>query len=271
MRLDLHLHSTASDGALPPAAVAAAAAAGGLHVISLTDHDTVSGVEAARAAGAAAAVEVVPGIEVSSTYRGYEVHVLGYFVDPTHPAMTGHEARAGELREARIRGMLQRLEGQGVHIAMDAVLDAAGPERHSLGRPHLARALQAAGYVDSVPEAFDRLIGDEHPAFLPTRFLEPREAVELVLRAGGLPVWAHPPGELLDLLLPELCRAGLRGLEVYRPRLNPDRVQRLERAARSAGLLVTGGSDWHGPDSGDLGTFAVGEDDVAAFLEAGGL
>lgn len=271
MRLDLHLHSTASDGSVSPTAVAEAAAAGGLDVIALTDHDTVAGVEAARAAGRVRSVEVISGVEVSSTWEGEEVHILGYFVDVGHPAMVEHGGRAGRLREARIRGMLERLEDQGVTVPMSAVLEAAGPERHSLGRPHLARALQAAGYVASVPEAFDRLIGDDHPAFLPTRFLEPTEAVTIILEAGGLPVWAHPPGELLDALLPRLCRGGLRGLEVYRPRLGPERILRLERAARSAGLLVTGGSDWHGPESGELGAFSVSEDEVGAFLEAGGL
>lgn len=270
MRLDLHLHSTASDGSVSPAGVAAAAAAAGLDIIALTDHDTVAGVQAARDAGRDLAVEVIPGVEMSSTFQGHEVHILGYFVDPTHPAMVGHDERAGSLREARIRGMLERLEDQGVRVPMEAVLEAAGPERHSLGRPHLARALQAAGYVESVPEAFDRLIGDDHPAFLPTRFLEPEEAVAIIRQAGGLPVWAHPPGELLDPLLPRLCRAGLRGLEVYRPRMNAERILRLERAARSAGLLVTGGSDWHGPEGGELGGFVVTEDEVGAFLEAGG-
>lgn len=270
MRIDLHIHSTASDGTLPPAEVVEAAAAAELHVVALADHDTVTGVEPAREAGVRRSVDVIPALEVSSTWGEDEIHILGYFVDPLHPALVAHERRTRGLREDRIAGMLRRLESQGVRVGMEQVLEAAGADRHSLGRPHLARALQAAGYVESVAEAFERYIGDGHPAFLPTRFLEPVEAVELVLRTGGIPVWAHPPMELLDALLPSLCRGGLRGLEIYRPRLAPDRVLRLERVARSAGLLASGGSDWHGPDGGPLGSFSVGGDEVGALLEAGG-
>jgi predicted metal-dependent phosphoesterase TrpH len=271
MRLDLHIHSTASDGAWAPAAVARAAA-GRLDVIALTDHDTLAGVEPARAAAAGLPLQVIPAVELSSTHEGREVHVLGYFVDPTAPALREHERRAIGARELRMEQILTRLRGQGVHVEMSAVIDAAGPERTTLGRPHLARALVRAGHASSIPDAFDRWIGDAQPAYVPVALVDPAGAVEVIRAAGGLAVWAHPATDMMDALLPPLVRAGLRGLEVYRPRAGQDLIGRLERAARTAGLFVTGGSDWHTPEAGSqLGDFHVTADELGPFLEAGGM
>jgi predicted metal-dependent phosphoesterase TrpH len=271
MRLDLHIHSTASDGVWSPAAVARRAA-GRLDVIALTDHDTTAGVDAARRAADGLPLHVIPGVELSSTWRGKDIHVLGYFVDPAAAALREHEVRAEGARERRMAAMIERLRDQGVHVEMEAVLAAAGPERGSLGRPHLARALVAAGHAVSVPDAFDRWIGDAHPAFVPTAMVDPAGAVGIVRSAGGIAVWAHPPIDLIDALLPGMVSAGLRGLEVYRPRADSEQMGRLERIARTAGLLVTGGSDWHTPDAGsELGDFHVTGDELARFLEEGGM
>lgn len=271
MDVDLHIHSTASDGTQAPADVVRRAEAAGLDVIALTDHDTVVGVPEALAAMDAGPVEVVPGVELSSSWRGREVHILGYFVDPGAPALVEHGRRARSGREDRLREMVRRLSEQGAAVPFDDVLAAAGEGRGSLGRPHLARALVGCGHADSVPDAFDRLIGDEHPAFVPTELLTPAEAVRVIQESGGLAVWAHPPSDLVDALLPELRTAGLRGLEIYRPRVPDEKVRRLEAVARTSGLLISGGSDWHGPDDGELGDFRVSSRDVEALLEAGGL
>jgi predicted metal-dependent phosphoesterase TrpH len=277
MRLDLHLHSTASDGTVGPEEVVQAAARGRLDVISLSDHDTTAGVAPARAAAMRIAesggrpVEVIPAIEVSSTWMGEELHFLGYFVDPEAPALLNHADRAGRRRLDRMEEMLSRLAAQGVHITLESVLDAAGPARETVARPHLARALVNAGHVGSVPEAFDRYIGNAHDAFVPTLVLDPEGAVRLILQAGGIPIWAHPPDPWLENLLDGLLEVGLRGLEVYRPRTPARRVLALERMVRERGLLASGGSDWHGPDSGDLGDFHVTGEEVQRLLEAGGL
>ena len=271
MRLDLHLHSTASDGSVAPEKVVEAAVGARLDVIALSDHDTTAGVERARSVGETCRIQVIPALEMSSTRAGRELHILGYFVDPEHPCLVAHEERARHLREERMRGMLGRLANQGLEISFEQVLDAAGPDRQALARPHLARAMQEAGYVATVGEAFDRYIGDGHRAFIPTRLQEPTDAVALILEAGGVPVWAHPPMDVLDEILPGLVRAGLRGLEVYRPRNPPHRVVELEQAARRHGLLVSGGSDWHGPESGELGEFFVTAEEVASLLAAGGM
>ena len=271
MRLDLHIHTTASDGVWSPAAVASHAA-GRLDVIALTDHDTIAGIDPARRAVAGLPLHVIPAVELSSTFNGRDVHVLGYFVDPTTPALLEHEVRAMGARESRMEEMIGRLREQGVEVEMAAVLHAAGPERGSIGRPHLARVLVEEGHAQSVPDAFDRWIGDNHPAFVPTSLLDPEGAVAVVRAAGGIAVWAHPPADLIDALLPRLVQSGLRGLEVYRPRVDPGRAARLEQTARTAGLVVTGGSDWHTPEAGsELGDFHVTGEELAAFLEEGGM
>lgn len=272
MRLDLHVHTTASDGAWSPEAVVRAASAGGLDVLAIADHDTTSGYDAARRFGPELQIQVVPAIEVSSTHEGRDVHVLGYFIDVDAPALVRYEERARNRREDRMREMLDRLSGAGIDVAYHAVEEAAGPDRVAIGRPHLAQALVTAGHARSVPEAFDTLIGDRAPAFVPTHLLTPGEAVDLIVEAGGMPVWAHPPSDLIDPLLRPLVDRGLVGLEVYRPRSRRDRVLRLEQICRTTGLVATGGSDWHGPDSGTaLGDFHVTAEETAAFLDRAGM
>lgn len=248
------------------------AAAGGLDVIALADHDTAAGTTPAAAVGRELNVQVIPALEVSSTHHGRDIHVLGYFVDPGAPDIRTHAERATRRREERMLEMLLRLEKQGIEIDFAAVEKAAGPDHVVIGRPHLARALVAAGHVTSIEEAFDRLIGDDKPAFVPTHLLSPVEAVEVILGGGGVPIWAHPPGDLVDGLLPALLDAGLRGLEVYRPKGNRSDVLRYEGICRSRGLLMSGGSDWHTPVGGTaLGDFYVTGEEVEGLLAAGGM
>lgn len=272
MRLDLHVHTVASDGAWTPEEVVDGAAHGRLDVIAIADHDTTEAVGPATRAAAGRNLQVVPATELSSTREGQEIHVLGYFVDPTHPRLEAYEERARRLRLERMEEIVSRLGRQGIEVEMSAVLEEAGPRRSMIGRPHLARALVAAEHVESVPEAFDRFIGDQHAAFVPTELGDPVDAVSVIREAGGIPVWAHPPLALLDGLLPVLVRSGLRGLEVYRPWADADQVRRLKTAARTAGLLVSGGSDWHDPDRNrPLGDFFVTSGEVGALLAEGGL
>jgi hypothetical protein len=272
VRLDLHVHSTVSDGSWSPEAVVRGAAAGGLDVIAITDHDTAAGFAAATAAAAGLDIQVIPALEVSSTHAGRDIHVLGYFVGPDSAAVRAHAGRATGRREERMREMLTRLAKQGIAIDYAAVEKAAGPDRVVIGRPHLARALVAAGHATSLPDAFDRLIGDDKPAFVPTNLLTAEEAVEVVIAAGGVPMWAHPPGDMVDALLPALLGVGLRGLEVYRPKNARTDVIRYEAICRSRGLLMSGGSDWHTPEGGSaLGNFFVTGDEVEGLLAAGGM
>jgi 3',5'-nucleoside bisphosphate phosphatase len=270
LRIDLHIHSTASDGSLSPAAVVSAARAGGLHVIAVTDHDTVAGVLPAQVA-AEGQLHVVPAVELSTFHDGTELHMLGYYVDPLEPGLVAFGLRAASRREERMRDMLERLAGLGLHVAWDDVLAAAGPRPESVGRPHLARALLQRGYVSTIPDAFDRFIGDDGPAFVATRLVTPAEAIELIHAARGVAVWAHPRLDSFAAELPRLIHWGLDGVECYRPRNAGSEIQYLEGIAQQHDLLVTGGSDWHGDWHGPLGTFAVDREDIAAFLEVGGI
>lgn len=270
MRIDLHLHSTASDGSLTPAALAHAAARGGLDVIALADHDTVAGIdEASRAA--AGAVHVIPAIEISATHHAGELHVLGYFVDPSHPALIEYSGEAVRARRIRMHGMLERLERLGVHVEYEEVAAVAGPDGDAIGRPHLARALIQRGYVQSFSDAFDRYIGDRAPAFLPTELLPPAAAIDLIHGAGGVAVWAHPRASLFKREIRRFARWGLDGVECFRPRCPPEECLALEATTRTLGLLVTGGSDWHGEWHGRLGEFSMSREEVGAFLCHGGI
>lgn len=269
MKIDLHIHSTASDGSLPPAQVVERAVAGGLDLMAIADHDTAAGV-AEAAAAAAGRITVVPAIELSARHRDRDLHILGYFIEPEVPALVAYGERARRGREERIRAMIGRLSSLDVVVDFEAVLEEAGPHGHALARPHLARALVAGGHVGSIPEAFDRYIGDQGPAYIATDFLDVPSAIALIHEAGGLAVWAHPPLPVLGAL-PGFLEAGLDGLECHRPRVGPADLNRLLNKARHHGLLITGGSDWHGEWHGPLGSFHVGRGDVEDLLARGGL
>lgn len=266
MMIDLHLHTNASDGALPPDELVARAAAAGLDLIAIADHDTTAGVGPATRAAASSATRIIPAIEISASHRGRDVHVLGYCVDPDAPGLADHSARARERRDARIREMIDHLEELGVSVDYEAVVAEAGPNAQALARPHLARVLWSQGHVSSVAEAFDRYIADDGPAYVPVDAIDVAGAIERIHEADGLAVWAHPPLPLLDGTLREFVDAGLDGLECYRPRVAPPDLNRLLNKAHQHDLLVTGGSDWHGEWHGDLGSFHIGADVLGDFL-----
>lgn len=273
MRSDLHIHTTASDGEFDAEEIVRAALAGGLDLIAITDHDTTASVAPALKAAEGTRMRVLAGTELSSTWNGREIHVLGYGLDPEAPGVEAHRTRARRVRLERMEAMLEALEREeGIAVELDAVLTMAGPNREMVGRPHLARVLVEREHASDVRDAFDRFIADHRPSFVPTALQSPFEAVETILAAGGLPVWAHPPMDLLADLLPELVEAGLRGLEVHRPEARPSRIKRLSKAARQAGLLTSGGSDWHNlRRNAALGHFWVGSSKIEPLLEALGL
>ncbi len=263
MHLDLHLHSTCSDGALAPAAVVAAARSAGLGMIALADHDTTAGIAAAQAA-AGQGPAVIAATEITCLRDGAEVHLLGYAFRPDDPGLAALTAAAGRLRWERMGEIVGRLRALGV--AIDPADVACEPECASIGRMHLARALVRLGRVSSLTEAFGRYIGDGRPAHVPGRGPAVAEAIGVVSRAGGLAVWAHP--SLEDAAhFPALAECGLAGIEALRPALDPHASVELEQAARAAGLLVTGGSDWHGAPRPPLGSWFVTEHHVGAFLQ----
>lgn len=267
-RIDLHIHSHASDGHFSPTEVVQMAASGKLDVIAITDHDTVAGVGEAIAAAAGLPVRIVPGVEISTRQEEFEFHILGYFIDPHSPSMLRHQELAQVRRVERMQGMVARLQEMGVGVEYADVTRAAGPEASSIGRPHLARALMERGQTRSFAEAFDRYIGDSGPAFVRSDFPGVREAIESIRAAGGVPVWAHPEVGAFDRFIRTFAGWGLSGVECYRPNTPPAESHLFETAAQQLGLFRTGGSDWHGSHKGPLGDFAVAYRDVRELLDA---
>ncbi len=270
MKVDLHLHTTASDGSLSPSAVVWAARAGGLDVVAITDHDTCAGVAEALAA-LPDAMHVVPGVELSTTLDGSEIHILGYFIDPAYPELVAHAEAAVSARRARVERMLELLRKYSIHVTLAEVLESAEGSTRVLGRPHVARALHKKGYVQTPAEAFDRFIGDDGPCFLPTELLSPEAAIALIKRAGGVPIWAHPRPDMLEREIQRMVGWGLSGLECFRPRASSDDVAAIQRYAATYDLLVSGGSDWHGSWQGKLGDFYVDANNIGGLLAVGGL
>lgn len=245
-RVDLHLHTTASDGLLSPAEVVMRAAKLGLAVIAITDHDTIAGVGAAMAAAeAVGGIEVIPGVEINTDVPHGEVHILGYFIDREDAELARRLEHLRASRVARARGMVAKLAALGIAISFERVSELAAGG--TIGRPHVAQAIVEAGYVSSPTEAFAHYIGRDGPAYVEREKILPEDAVGLVARASGLPVLAHPSDIAnLEDLLPRLVESGLVGLEAYYSGYSADTTDYLLGLARKHDLIATGGSDYHG-------------------------
>ncbi|MDF1536265.1 MAG: PHP domain-containing protein [bacterium] len=248
--IDLHTHSTASDGKLSPSALMAHAAEAGIEVIALTDHDTLSGLAEARQAAGKLGIEFIPGIEISAEYNPGTMHMLGYFVDPGDESLMETLAWLRGGRDDRNRIILKKLAELGCPMDWDEVAALAGGE--SMGRPHIANAMLARGYVSTFTEAFDRYLGKGAAAYTDREKMTPERAVEKVLQAGGVPVLAHPQtlslpdGDLSDLL-GRLASLGLAGVEAHYYSHSAEETALYVALAEKHGLLATGGSDFHGP------------------------
>ena len=246
-RVDLHLHTTASDGALTPAELVREAKVRGVECIAVTDHDSTDGIDEAIAEGEALGVQVIPGIEMSTDIPRAEVHILGYFLKYQDSEFQTVLRQLREGRRDRAEKMVAKLADLGVNIPWERVLEVAG--QGSVGRPHIAQVMVETGYVSTMVEAFTDYIGRNAPAYVERYKLTPVEAVGLIRKVEGLPVLAHP-GELVTLstLLPELIAAGLAGLECYYGDYSPEAVEGLLALADEHGLVPTGGTDFHRPE-----------------------
>jgi len=247
--VDLHVHSSASDGVFTPTEVVHLALRQGMSVIALTDHDTTDGIGEARRAAAGSSLEVIPGLEINTEGPDGDIHILGYYINPDHEPLQEQLRVLREARLVRARKMIERLADLGMPLEWERVLAIAG-EDPAVGRPHIARALVEAGYVATAQEAFDRYIGNDGPAYVPRLRMRPEEAIVAIHQAGGVAVLAHPDHHPILERLPDLVKAGLDGLEVYYPEHTPEDVARLGALATRYGLLMTGGSDFHGPGLG---------------------
>jgi hypothetical protein len=254
--VDLHSHSTASDGSCAPAAVVAAAHAAGLAAIALTDHDTVAGIAEADAAARELGVRLVAGVELSAVEGDVETHVLGLHLTRLDEIEAGLAALR-EMRRTRAERMVARLNELGVRITFASVLEQAAGG--AIGRPHVARALMQEGWATDLRDAFDRYLGNGRPAFVAKDRLSMVDAIDMIHRAGGVAVVAHPGHTGTRARLEALAAHGLDGVEVLHPSHGAEDVARLRTLAEHIGLVPSGGSDWHGGTDGPrtLGSMRV--------------
>lgn len=260
--LELHSHTTCSDGSLTPSELVEFAHKQGVKALALTDHDTMAGWDEAIATAAPLALEIVPGLELSTVYNGRSMHILGFYPDAQKLQAPLQERVEG--RKRRARAMASKLAELGFPIELPDMSGSMAP-----GRPHIASALKKAGHVNSHNEAFDRFLKDDGPAYVPYEKFTAQQGIELLLSCGAVPVWAHPyifRGGTVATVLPELLAAGLMGIEVYHPTHSPSQIRKLEDYCQTHDLLMTGGSDYHGPkreknpDFMDLGSLELSLD-----------
>ncbi len=253
--IDLHAHTTASDGSLTPTQLMVLSAEEGLTAIAVTDHDTIDGLSEATGAAAALNIELVPGIELGLDYPHGRFHLLGLLIDPQCEVLAGRLVRLKENRRQRNARMLAKMQELGLPITLEDVQRASGGGQ--LGRPHIALAMVGKGIVSSVAEAFALYLADGKPAHVPKDKIPPQEGIDLIHAAGGLAIMAHPNSLKLnhhDLSsdLQELRAIGLDGIECYYSQHSPARTAELLQIAAAVGLLVSGGSDFHGDPKPDI-------------------
>ncbi len=254
--IDLHTHSTCSDGTDPPERIPDLAAAAGCSAIALTDHDTLAGIRSAQRRADELGIELVSGCEVSCSYRGTSAHVLVYFVENREGPMQEELARLRDDRVVRNRRVAALLEELGIPITYDEIVAEAAAEE-SAGRPHVAALLVRRGFAESIPDAFDRWLGEGRPAYVPKARVTPAEIAMAARASGSVAVLAHPLTldveiTALDDVAEELAAAGFAGMEAYYGRYTPEERAQLAGVARRHGLVPTGGSDYHGTVKTDL-------------------
>ncbi len=254
-RLDLHVHTTHSDGSSTPAEVVGLAHKAGVTALAITDHDIMTGVAEATVTGQQLGIEIIPGVEISSMLGDSELHVLGYFLDPQEAGLNERLTVLRESRHRRNPQIIDRLQALGIDITYQEVLALAGTG--SVGRPHIARILMGKGVVATAKEAFDRFLAADRPAYVPRILPSPAEAIQWIKAAKGLAVLAHPTwvktteGTLTDLVR-QLKADGLDGVEVHYSTHTARQTREYLGLARQLGLLVTGGSDFHGLTKPDI-------------------
>ena len=264
MLVDFHSHTTASDGSLTPSQLAEAMRARNVSIFAVTDHDTLA---AYAELSLRAEVPVITGVEINTTYRGNEVHVLGYGVRAGDDSLNALLASNRTARTERVERIVAQLNRAGFPVTLKQVWAEAAPGA-ALGRPHVAKALLRNGYVPTIETAFRRLLSRERPGYVPSHHVTPHDAIKTIARAGGVPVLAHP-GRLVDYaIIDEMADAGLAGLEVFYPAHDSGQVRRFREMARRLGLVETAGSDFHDAryGAGVVG-MEVDADDLEPFLE----
>lgn len=264
MKIDLHIHTTYSDGMLSPEQIVDTAVDCGLDVIALTDHDNVLSYEIAcnYLKNKNLKLEIIPGVEINTIYKGFEVHILGYFMDEKNSdfvQMLKFQQKARIEQTHQIIKLLAKKEG--IKIKFEDVQKLVAP-LGSIGRPHIARAITSSGGTANVMDAYAKFINNNSDVYVERKTVSPHDAVEVISEAGGIPVFAHPIDvDIADDLTCELVSYGLRGIEAYHRKHSPAAVEHFSTLAEKYGLIVTGGSDFHAP-SLNHGTILMGKNFV---------
>ncbi|MEW6735297.1 MAG: PHP domain-containing protein [Acidobacteriota bacterium] len=254
--IDLHTHTTASDGSLTPRELVMRAARQGVRALAVTDHDTLDGLAEAMAAGREFGVEIVPGLEISAEFSTGTMHILGYYIALDAPVLSSQLAQLRDARNQRNPRIVAKLQALGFDITLDEVEAKAGGV--VIGRPHFARVMVEKGYVATAQEAFDRFLAKGAAAYVDKARLEPSAAIEAIRGAGGVAVLAHPyqlrtrDEAELNKIVASLKEAGLDGMEVIYSRHSATQIEQYQRLASHYELLITGGSDFHGITKPDI-------------------
>jgi len=253
---DLHLHSNHSDGSLPPEELVELAWQKGVNLLSLTDHDCLSGLAVAAEQACRLGLDFIVGVELSARFKGGNLHILGYGFDPTNGPLNEALTSFQQSRHQRNERMLHRLQALGLQITADEFL-AESKDSQSPGRPHMAQLIIAKGYCKNMQEAFDGYLNPGTPGFVSKEIFEPEEAINLIHQAGGMAILAHPStlnrkGEELKNYISKLKGWGLDGVEVYNSAHHPEEAEQYLKMTRELDLLITGGSDYHGHNKPDV-------------------
>ena len=268
MKIDLHIHTTYSDGMLSPAAIVDTALECGLDCIALTDHDNVLSHKIATdyIKEKGYVLEVIPGVEINTIYKGYEVHILGYYMDKNNQQfidLINFQQKARIEQTHKIIELLSKKEG--IRIKFEDIQKLVAP-MGSIGRPHIARAITSCGGSANIMEAYAKFIDNNSEVYVERKTVSPHDAVEIISEAGGIPVFAHPIDvDIADNLTCELVNYGLRGIEAYHRKHSPAAVEHFSTLAEQYGLIVTGGSDFHAP-SLNHGTILMGKNFVPEWV-----
>lgn len=268
MKIDLHIHTTYSDGAFSPEQVVDTALECNLDVIALTDHDNILSHKIAYdyVSKNGYKLEIIPGVEINTIYKGYEVHILGYFMDAANPDFVKLLKEQQQARINQTRQIVELLNKKaGIRVKFEDIKALVAPGG-SIGRPHIARAITSAGGVANVMEAYSKYINDSSPVYVTRKTVSPHDAVEIIYDAGGIPVFAHPIDvDISEKLIKELTGFGLRGIEAYHRKHSPAVVEYFSSLAEKFGLIITGGSDFHAP-SVNHGAILMGKNFVPSWV-----
>jgi Predicted metal-dependent phosphoesterases (PHP family) len=261
-RADLHIHTTASDGMHAPTEIVQLAKQAGLAAIAITDHDTTGGIREAMEAGDRLGMIVVPGVEISTQVDGKDIHILGYYIDPEDKLLSGRLEHLRSIRDRRNERIIGKLNEQGIRITLSEVWHTVKKkpgEELTIGRPHIAEVLVRKGVVGSIPEAFDRYLGEGGSAYVSPERISPQEAARWIHEAGGSAVIAHPGLYGDDELVERIIGCGVDGIEAFHSDHSPEEEIRYAVMAERAGLVATAGSDYHGERMKDMRHQQIGE------------